>query len=119
MERSSTKDSWNEAINPKYEYISVLGTGSYGCVCLTTNTQGEKVAIKKFTDVYKNPKLWLGVMREIEILKKLKKKNIVEPIEIFTVQNDIYLVLEYMELDLHKLIKECIPRRISNKNNDV
>ena len=109
MEQETKEDIWNKGINPKYEFVCELGTGSYGCVCQATNSLGEKVAIKKFRKIYKNYNMWRCVMREIEIVKKLSNPYIVSPIEVFSDENnDIYLVLEYMQSDLHKLARKRI-----------
>ena len=108
MKKAGDLKSWKRALSPKYKYISELGTGSYGCVCLATNKQGEEVAIKKFSNIYQDQEKWRRIMREVEIIKKLNNANVVAPIEVFMYDDDLYLVLEYGEADLCKVIKSSL-----------
>ena len=83
----------------KYEIGSSLGKGAYATVKLVTNklTQ-EKFAMK----IYEKEKLNSNskkscVYKEIQILKKLKHKNIVKLIEVISTEKQILIVQELIE----------------------
>lgn len=79
-----------------YDIRDILGTGSFSVVKLGINREtGEKRAIK----IINKKKYWQTntldqVAREIEILKRLKHKNIISIIEIYETTKFLYIVLE-------------------------
>ena len=83
----------------KYEIGDSLGKGAYATVKLVTNklTQ-EKFAMK----IYEKEKLNSNfkkncVYKEIQILKKLKHKNIVKLIEVISTEKQVLIVQELIE----------------------
>jgi mitogen-activated protein kinase 1/3 len=93
----------------KYEYIKQIGIGAYGIVisCLDTNT-GEKVAIKKITNAFEDLIDAKRIYREIKLLKFLKHDNIINLIDLPIPDNknfeDIYIITDLMETDIHRVI---------------
>ncbi len=97
-------------IGPSYEFIEKLGLGSYGAVCKAQNKLNSKFyAIKKYLRLFDSYIITKRTLREIKILKHLCHHENVIGIEeaIISEDNnliDIYLVLDFMESDLHNVI---------------
>ena len=83
----------------KYEIGNALGKGAYATVKLVTNKlTNEKYAMK----IYEKEKLNSNskkscVYKEIQILKKLRHKNIVKLIEVISTEKQILIVQELIE----------------------
>mmetsp|Transcript_7061 Transcript_7061/g.12209 ORF Transcript_7061/g.12209 Transcript_7061/m.12209 type:complete len:538 (+) Transcript_7061:351-1964(+) len=95
----------------RYTLMEIMGKGSYGVVCSATdNNTGEKVAIKKITDVFEHVSDATRILREIKLLRYLKHADIVQIKHIMlpsspTDFKEVYVVFELMESDLHQVIK--------------
>ncbi len=99
----------------KYKVTKTLGDGTYGSVAQATNTQnGELVAIKKMKKKFYS---WDECMslREIKALRKLNHPNIVKLREVIRVNNDLYLVFEYMQGNVYEMIKDSKARGLSEE----
>ncbi len=92
-------------IGPKYTFYRLLGSGSYGSVCdAVFNATRARVAIKKFSNIFKDNVVCKRVLREIELLYSLNHQYIVKPMEVFMRQGrDMYLVMEMGQIDIHNL----------------
>lgn len=97
-------------ISSDFQLKSVLGEGAYGVVCSAIHKPtGEIVAIKKI-EPFEKPLFALRTLREIKILKHFQHENI---ISIFDIQrpdsfenfNEVYIIQELMQTDLHKVIQ--------------
>ncbi|EPS61212.1 hypothetical protein M569_13587, partial [Genlisea aurea] len=94
----------------QYEIQEVIGKGSYGVVAAAVDTRtGEKVAIKKITNIFEHVSEATRILREIKLLRLLRHPDIVEIKHIMLPPcrrefKDIYLVFELMETDLHHVI---------------
>lgn len=102
----SKANAWD--LIPKYSFVKELGVGTYGSVCEAIEVAtGRNVAIKKFSDMFKDNVMCKRVLREIEILYSLDHPFIVRPIETFTQKNgtEIYLTMELAQTDLRRLSK--------------
>ena len=93
-----------------------MSTGSYGAVCEAIHKKtGTRVAIKKVVGLFLDPIDTKRIMREVQLLRLLKSKNanvvklydILEPIDLKTF-NSLYMVMEFAQADLKKLIKAGI-----------
>ena len=63
----------------RFTIHEVIGKGSYGVVCSATDSKtGEKVAIKKITDVFEHVSDATRILREVKLLRVLKHPDIVE-----------------------------------------
>lgn len=93
----------------RYTLMEIMGKGSYGVVCSATdNNTGEKVAIKKITDVFEHVSDATRILREIKLLRYLKHADIVQIKHIMlpsspTDFKEVYVVFELMESDLHQV----------------
>ncbi|KAG2489178.1 hypothetical protein HYH03_012404 [Edaphochlamys debaryana] len=109
-----TRDFFAEAVHAeanRYTIREVIGKGSYGVVCSAVdNFTGEKVAIKKITNVFEHVSDATRIVREIKLLRLLKHPDIVDIKHIMLPPSpkdfkDIYVVFELLETDLHQVIK--------------
>lgn len=96
----------------RYDLISKQGKGAYGVVykAIDKKTQ-EVVALKKIFDAFQNSTDAQRTYREIMLLQELDgHENIVRLLNVIRADNekDIYLIFEYMETDLHTVIKANI-----------
>jgi serine/threonine protein kinase len=93
-----------------YSPLKVLGSGAYGVVCACLDTRkNKKVAVKKvksaFTDLIDAKR----IVREIKLLRHFRHENIIAIKDMIEPKSldefdDIYIVFEFMESDLHKII---------------
>ncbi|KAM6899558.1 mitogen-activated protein kinase 15 [Xenentodon cancila] len=99
-----------EHISVKYEIKKRIGKGAYGIVWKAVDRQtGEIVAVKKIFDAFRNRTDAQRTFREIMFLQEFgDHPNIVKLLNVIRAQNDrdIYLVFEYMDTDLHAVIKK-------------
>ncbi|CAD8067775.1 unnamed protein product [Paramecium sonneborni] len=97
-------------VDQKYEYIKQIGHGAYGVVCSAQNKRtGQKVAIKKVANAFDDLIDGKRIVREIKLLKFFKHENIISLLDVQKPEaktgfNDIYIVTEFMETDLHRVI---------------
>ena len=105
-------NSWEVGANYKCEKL--LGSGSYGSVAMAAQlSTGKKVAIKKMDNIFDDETDCKRILREITLLRKLKHPCIVELVEILMPKDPksfstIYVVMEYAESDLKKILKSSI-----------
>jgi serine/threonine protein kinase len=98
-------------VDAKYSPIKSLGTGAYGIVCSAFDrSKGNKrVAIKKIPNAFEDLIDAKRILREVKLLRHFKHPNVVglkdmiPPPEGYP-YNDIYMVMDLMETDLHKII---------------
>uniref|UniRef100_A0A669CG46 Mitogen-activated protein kinase 15 n=1 Tax=Oreochromis niloticus TaxID=8128 RepID=A0A669CG46_ORENI len=97
-----------EHISLKYDIKKRLGKGAYGIVWKAVDRQtGEIVAVKKIFDAFRNrtdaQHVYLFFVQEFG-----GHPNIVKLLNVIRAQNDkdIYLIFEYMDTDLHAVIKK-------------
>ena len=111
----------------KYVAMATIGSGAYGVVCAALDKKTkEKVAIKKIPNAMEMSVIAKRTFREIKILKHFKHENIVGIKDILLSNEertgkdgsgpaatstpttpslkDIYVVLDFMESDLHHII---------------
>eukprot|EP00762_Andalucia_godoyi_P000659 ANDGO_05340.mRNA.1 Extracellular signal-regulated kinase 2 len=95
----------------KYEISQKLGKGAYGIVWKSIDKKTrETVALKKIFDAFQNATDAQRTYREIMFLQQLHHENIVRLLNVLKADNDrdIYIVFEYMETDLHAVIRASI-----------
>eukprot|EP01064_Diplonema_japonicum_P025911 TRINITY_DN37331_c0_g1_i1.p1 TRINITY_DN37331_c0_g1~~TRINITY_DN37331_c0_g1_i1.p1 ORF type:complete len:372 (+),score=58.49 TRINITY_DN37331_c0_g1_i1:39-1154(+) len=96
----------------QYKVNTVVGFGSYGLVC-SAEVDGNPVAVKKVSDLFLDGGDCKRILREIKLLKHLKHPNILTLTAILQGQtaatvdtyNQIYLITDLLETDLHTIIK--------------
>lgn len=98
-------------IDDKYAPIKAVGKGAYGVVCSAKESgTGEKVAVKKIANAFENLTDARRTLREMKLLRHLRHENIIGLKDIMKPAvrdryNDVYLVYELMDTDLHQIIK--------------
>ena len=92
--------------------LSQLGKGAYGIVWKAIDKKtNDKVALKKIFDAFQNATDAQRTFREVVFLQQMDKhENIVQLQNVIKADNDrdLYLVFEYMETDLHAVIRANI-----------
>jgi len=96
----------------KYEVIQKLGKGAYGIVWKVRDKESNEIfALKKIFGAFQNATDAQRTFREIIFLQELSDhENIITLLDVMKADNDkdIYLVFEYMETDLHAVIRANI-----------
>nr|GMD12481.1 mitogen-activated protein kinase homolog NTF6 [Ipomoea batatas] len=91
--------------------IQPVGRGAYGMVCCARNAvTKEEVAIKKIGNAFDNRIDAKRTLREIKLLSHMGHENIIKIKDIIRPPerekfNDVYIVYELMDTDLHQIIR--------------
>ncbi|KAH7289397.1 hypothetical protein KP509_31G073600 [Ceratopteris richardii] len=124
-------------IDTRYLPIKAIGKGAYGVVCSArdlldemtsaqktngASSQGTKprdgvnvkVAIKKIGNAFENCTDARRTLREIRLLRRLRHENVIAVRDIMcqtdrTSFNDVYIVYDLMDTDLHHIIRSSQP----------
>lgn len=106
-------------VGPRYTLVRLLGHGSYGEVAeALDNVTGRRVAIKRIINVFENKTDARRIYREVYILRQLRHHpNVVTLLDVVLPRsyesfNDLYMVFEYVDTDLYKLILS--PQQLTN-----
>lgn len=97
-------------VSDHYQVLEIVGEGAYGVVCSAIHTPtNQKVAIKKI-EPFERLMLCLRTLRELKLLKHFNHENIISILAIqrpatYESFNEIYLIQELMETDLHRVIR--------------
>ena len=96
----------------RYELIKKQGKGAYGIVYKAMDKKTKEiVALKKNFDAFQNVTDSKRTYREITLLQELNgHDNIIKLLNVIKAENekDIYLIFEFMETDLHTVIRSNI-----------
>lgn len=93
----------------KYEKLGKIGEGTYGIVYKARNKNTNKlVALKKIRHTSEKEGFPLTSIREFQLLKSTKHKNIVQLLEVVVseITHKCYLVFDYYEHDLAGLLDQ-------------
>ncbi|XP_051171657.1 extracellular signal-regulated kinase 2-like [Leptopilina boulardi] len=97
-------------VTKQYDILKRLGKGAYGIVWKAIDKKTKEiVAVKKIFDAFRNQTDAQRTFREIVFLLSFANhENIIQLIGLHKANNDrdIYLVFEFMETDLHNVIKK-------------
>ncbi|GAQ82056.1 Mitogen-activated protein kinase [Klebsormidium nitens] len=92
--------------------IRPIGKGAYGIVCSAINSETqEEVAIKKISNAFENRIDAKRTLREIKLLRHMDHENVIairdimRPLADIGKYNDVYIVYELMDTDLHQIIR--------------
>ncbi|CAK4709177.1 hypothetical protein LEN26_021086 [Aphanomyces euteiches] len=97
-------------IPKRYQVIKVLGSGSYGEVLAASDTlSGASVAIKKIPQAFRELLDTKRILREMCLLRQLRHPHLIRLWDVLRPSRchemeDIYLVTDLMETDLHRVI---------------
>eukprot|EP00268_Persea_americana_P031361 TRINITY_DN304_c1_g1_i2.p1 TRINITY_DN304_c1_g1~~TRINITY_DN304_c1_g1_i2.p1 ORF type:complete len:414 (+),score=69.44 TRINITY_DN304_c1_g1_i2:120-1244(+) len=92
-----------------------VGRGAYGIVCAAVNSETrEEVAIKKISNAFDNRIDAKRTLREIKLLHHMDHENVIAIKDIIRPPqrenfNDVYIVYELMDTDLHQIIRSNQP----------
>jgi len=104
----------DNSIKKKYEIVQKLGKGAYAVVFKAVDKKTKSVvALKKIFDAFQNATDAQRTFREIMYLQALAARgdeNIIRLQKVMKAENDndIYLVFDYMDTDLHAVIRANI-----------
>jgi mitogen-activated protein kinase 1/3 len=112
QEKLKLTEGWD--IGPQFEIVRQLGSGSYGTVSEAVHLPtGRKLAIKKVLDLFEDRVDCKRILREVQLLRKIVHPHVVKLYEILMPKDlkkfdSIYLVFEYAQSDIKKLVKSAI-----------
>jgi mitogen-activated protein kinase 1/3 len=94
----------------EFEFVKKLGSGAFATAAAFKNkSTGKQVAVKKIEHAFKDLVDGKRHLREVQLLRQLKHDNIVSILDMFMPEsrdfNDIYIVQDLMDSDLHKVIQ--------------
>lgn len=116
---SSNHEDIDKYILKRFEFIQKLGKGAYGIVWKCVDRQTDQtVALKKIFGAFQNATDAQRTFREIIFLREFgDHENIIGLKEVLKAENDkdIYLVFEYMEIDLHAVIRANILEEVHKR----
>jgi len=107
-------------VDKNYRLIKPIGNGAYGVVCSAENLVSHtKVAIKKVTKAFSNLIETKRTLREVKLLRHFDHTNIMKIYDIMRPDSyndfeDVYIVSELMNTDLHQIITSDQP--LSNEH---
>ena len=111
QQSASSVDFSQWQVGNDYECQAMLGCGAYGQVCRARHKPtGQLVAIKRMAKIFQSLGDSVRVLRELSILAKLRDIRIANMVDLIYESADmdkfdtIYVVLEYCEADLQKLL---------------
>lgn len=93
-----------------YKVTKALGAGAYGVVAEAVDTRsGETVAIKKISNLFVHLVDSKRTLREITILRMLDHENVVKLLDVLVPEDptnfdELYVVFDFMQTDMHKII---------------
>ncbi len=105
-------------VGKDYECQKLLGSGSYGSVAMAIHKPTKtKVAIKKMEGVFEDETDCKRILREVKLLRRMDHPFIVKLFDIIEPKSyeefdTLYIVLEYAESDLKKVVKSAIHLQI-------
>lgn len=96
-----------------FQKLEKIGEGTYGVVYKAKDKKsGRLVALKKIRPESENEGIPATTIREIILLKNLKHSTIIDLMEVIHNEDKMYLVFEFVETDLKKLIDEYSKKKM-------
>lgn len=88
-----------------YKRLEKIGEGTYGIVFRALHKQTKRiVALKKIRPENEDEGISATTLREISILKGLNSNRIIKILDVMCNEKDIFIVYEFAQTDLRKLI---------------
>ena len=108
-------------ISNRYTVIRPIGHGAYGFVISALDKEtNQKVAIKKIPRAFEDPVDAKRILREIKLMKSFRHENVIQIIDLIPPPSaaktfdDVYIVQDLMETDLHRIIYSKQPLTIDH-----
>lgn len=105
-------------IMQKYEIVQKLGKGAYGVVWKAIDRKTKHVvALKKVFDAFHNATDAQRTFREVMFLQEMQHDNVIRMTNLHKADNnkDLYIVFDFMETDLHVVIRGGILEEIHQR----
>lgn len=100
----------NFDVPKRYQMIKAVGQGAYGCVIAASDMEtGQAIAIKNIPNAFNDLIDAKRILREIRLMRHLNHPNLVNLVDLIRPPslhefNDVYIVTDLMETDLHRVI---------------
>ena len=105
----------------RYALIRPIGHGAYGSVISAQDSgNGRKVAIKKIRRAFDDKIDAKRILREIKLMKKFVHENVIRILDLIPPSpaaeefEDVYIVQDLMETDLHRIIYSRQPLTVDH-----
>jgi len=101
-----------DVFGSRFQVLHKIGQGTFGAVykALDRDT-GEPFALKEIRVVYEEEGIPGMAIREVSLLKECNHPNVVKLYEVIEAASALYLVFEYLDMDLCVLLKRRGPLR--------
>lgn len=102
-------------LDVRYRLIKSVGNGAYGTVIAAKDsTSDTSVAVKKITNIFEDLVDAKRILREVRLLGHFSHKNITKLLDLSPpiskkLFDDMYIITELMETDLHQVIYSMQP----------
>ncbi|GAB9470455.1 hypothetical protein Gpo141_00007699 [Globisporangium polare] len=102
-------------LDTRYKLVKSIGTGAYGAVISVKDSVADtSVAVKKITNIFEDLVDAKRILREVRLLGHFQHKNITRLLDLSppvskTQFEDMYIITELMETDLHQVIYSMQP----------
>ncbi|KAK1929757.1 Mitogen-activated protein kinase 4 [Phytophthora citrophthora] len=103
-------------LDTRYQLVKPIGNGAYGAVIAVKDVVngGENLAVKKITNIFEDLVDAKRILREVRLLGHFKHKNITRLLDLSPPPSrkqfdDMYIITELMETDLHQVIYSMQP----------
>ena len=103
-------DNFGNSDRSIFEKQENIGSGTYGDVFKGIyKKSNEIIAIKKIKIELESEGVPSTALREISILRELKHPNIVQLKDVVCTENKLFLIFEFLEIDLRKYLVSLSP----------
>nr|XP_043634540.1 cell division control protein 2 homolog [Erigeron canadensis] len=92
----------------QYKILEKIGEGAYGVVYKALDTKNNAIVAVKEIRVPKYDGIRASNLREVVILKTLQHDNVVRVLDVVYTHKGLYLVLEYLDVNLEKHMSSCL-----------
>ncbi|CAI5702211.1 unnamed protein product [Peronospora effusa] len=103
-------------LDTRYELVKPIGNGAYGAVIAVKDVVngGDHLAVKKITNIFEDLVDAKRILREVRLLGHFEHKNITRLLDLSPPPSrkhfdDMYIITELMETDLHQVIYSMQP----------
>ncbi|KAF4321258.1 hypothetical protein JM18_002515 [Phytophthora kernoviae] len=103
-------------LDVRYQLVKSIGNGAYGAVIAVKDviSDGENLAVKKITNIFEDLVDAKRILREVRLLHHFNHKNITHLMDLVPPPsrkqfNDMYIITDLMETDLHQVIYSMQP----------
>lgn len=93
-------------VSRRFSIVEKIGEGTYGKVYKALSREsGEPFALKKIRIVYEEEGVPGTAIREVSLLKECDHPNVIKLYEVFSNASALYLVFEFLDMDLRQYTK--------------